>query len=525
MSGPDPEEFLSAPVVELSHVGDSGLAPDGSVEGDEVAAVLGSSEAGGTAIRGGALRIIGYTVNAALGALAAAFLFRHLGTQNVGTYAAALSIAAIVAGLSDLGLTALGLRELSLRDPEGRVRLMGNLLGLRIAITLLGIAGSVLFSIIVGYKPVLVAGVALAGAGLMFQTMQGTLALSLMSRLRLGLLTATEVGRQALTTALTIALVAAGAGLLSFIGLAIPVGIAILLLTAWLVRNEVSLLPRFNRAEWALLVRTVLPYSVAAAVSVIYFRLSVIVVSLTAGPTQLSYFGASFRILEVLILIPGLMVTGVFPIFARSALDDHQRLAYAVSRVFVVSLIVGVGFALLVAIGAPLAIKVVGGPEFAPATGVLRIQGIGLGGSFVSSVWGLTLLSLRRNRALVLVNVVGLIVGTVLVVLLATSHGARGAALGTAITEVLLAISIPLLLHRTDPHVVPSMRVVPRVLVAAALAAAVVLIPGLPTLVAVLLAAVLYLLLLLLMRAIPDEVFAELRSLRASWPRRGSDVP
>jgi O-antigen/teichoic acid export membrane protein len=436
----------------------------------------------------------------------------------------AMTIAAIVAGLSDLGLTALGLRELSVRDPRGRVRLMSNLLGLRVALTLVGIVGSVLFSVIVGYRPVLVAGVALAGGGLMLQTVQGTLALSLMSRLRLGLLTATEIGRQALTTALTIVLVALGAGLLSFIGLAIPVGVLLLAVTAWLVRGEVPLLPRFDRAERRLLIRAVLPYSVAAAISVIYFRLSVVVVSLTADTTQLSYFGASFRILEVLILIPGLMVTGVFPIFARSALDDQERLAYAVSRVFLVALIVGVGFALVIAIGAPIAIEVVGGAEFAKATGVLRIQGIGLAGSFVSSVWGLTLLSLRRNRAVVLVNVAGLLVGTVLVLLLTLSYGASGAAAGTAITEVLLAALIPFVLRRTDPHIVPSMRDVPRVLLAGALAGAVVLVPGLPTLAAVAAAAVVYILLLLLMRAIPDELLVELRSLRAS-ARGGLGTP
>ena len=126
---------------------------------------------------------------------------------------------------------------------------MSSLLGLRIGLTLVGIGGSVIFSVLVGYKPVLVAGVAIAGAGLLANGMQGTFALSLMSRLRLGLLTATETARQALTTGLTIALVALGAGLLSFIALAIPVGLLFLAITVWLVRSDVPLLPRFDRHE------------------------------------------------------------------------------------------------------------------------------------------------------------------------------------------------------------------------------------------------------------------------------------
>ena len=515
------EHELLPSAVQLTHMGGPSLGSEALIEADEVAALLASREAGGAAMRGGAMRVAGYIINAALGAVSAAFLFRHLGRHNVGTYVTALSIAAIVAGLSDLGLTALGLRELSVRDAEGRARLMRNLLGLRVALTLLGIAGSVTFSVAVGYSPLLVAGVALAGAGLMLQNIQATLALSLMSRLRLGLVTATELASQTLNAGLTIALVVIGASLLYFIGLAIPLGVIFLALTAWLVRSEVPLLPQFDRAEWRLLAREVLPYSAAVALGVVYFRLSVIVVSLTASSVQLSYFSTSFRILEALIVIPGLMVAAAFPIFAHSAIDDRERFAYAVSRVFVIALIVGLGFALALAIGAPFAIEAIGGPAFAKATGVLQIQAFGLCGSFISAVWGMALISLRRNRQLVVVNLGALVLGTILVVLLASRWGAEGAAAGTAITELLLAASVPLVLLRTDPQVVPSMRVVPRVLLAGALAATVVLIPGLPAVAAAALASVAYFVILLAVHAIPDEILAELRSLRARRsPRR-----
>jgi O-antigen/teichoic acid export membrane protein len=517
VSAPDGEDGVARPGVELTSTGTAPLPR----EGDEVADVLASQEAGPTATRGGALRVGGYIVNAALGAVAAAFLFRHLGTKDVGTYVTALSIAAIVSGLSDLGLSTLGLRELSVRDPTGRARLMRSLLGLRIGLTLLGLGASVIFSVLVGYKPVLVAGVALAGAGLLVNGTQGTLALSLMSRLRLGLLTATETARQAVTTALTIALVAIGAGVLSFISLAIPVGLVFLAATAWLVRSEVPLLPRFDRGEWRALAREVLPFALATTIAVIYFRLSVVVVSLTASAAQLSYFGLSFRILEVLIVIPSVMVTGVFPIFARSALHDRERLAYAVSRVFMVSLIVGVWFTLALAIGAPLAVKVIGGGEFAKATAVVRIQAFGLGGSFVGALWGMTLISLRRYRQLVLVSLAALVAGLILVTALALTHGAQGAALGTAITEVAGAVLVPFVLLRSDREVVPSMTRVPRVALAAALAALVVLIPSVPVIVLVALATVIYISTLLAVHAIPDELLLELRKLRRRYaPQR-----
>jgi O-antigen/teichoic acid export membrane protein len=500
-------DFVPAQGIELTGSGQRVL-PYG---GDEVAHALDSQEAGGAATRGGVLRVGSYLLNAALGALGGAFLYRHLGTKDAGTYVTAVTIAAIVAGLSDLGLTALGLRELAVRDRDGRARLMSNLLGLRVALTVAGTVLSVTFALAVGYKPVLVIGVALAGSSLLFGSLTSTLSLSLVSRLRFGLLTVTETARQVVTTALTIALVAIGVGVLWFISLPIPVGVVFLVIIAWLVPKEVPLRPHFDAKEWRMLVREILPFALASTIAVIYFRLSVVVVSLTASATQLSYFGLSFRILEMLIVIPSIMVTGAFPIFARSAMHDRERLAYGVSRVFVVSLIVGVWFTLTLVIGASIAIELIGGSAFSDATGVLRIQAIGLGGSFVSALWGMVMVSLRLYRQLVLISLVALAGGIVLVTVLASTYGAEGAALGTAITEVAGAIFIPFVIKRSQPAVVPSMKGVPRVALAAVLAGLVVLIPDLPVIAEVALATVVYVAALIGLKMIPEELVVELR--------------
>jgi O-antigen/teichoic acid export membrane protein len=247
---------------------------------------------------------------------------------------------------------------------------------------------------------------------------------------------------------------------------------------------------------------------------VIYFRVSVIAVSLISGARELGYFSASFRILEVLVGIPGLMVTAAFPIFARSALDDHERFAYAVARVFEVALIVGVWFALSLGLGAAFAIDVVGGSAFRPAVGVLQIQAVGLGGSFVAAVWSVALLSLRRRRELVAISLVALVVGAILVAILASLHGARGAAVGTAVTEVGLAVVGGFVLRRAGRHLVPSLRLLPRVALAAAAACSVLAVPGLGSVPSVVAATIIYFGLLLALRAVPEEVLGELRRRR-----------
>lgn len=483
--------------------------------------VLATREAGGAAVRGGALRVIGYLVIALLGAGSAAVLFRQIGVASTGRYVTVLSLINIVAGITDLGLTALGLRELSLRDAAGRDALLRTLLGLRIALTGVGIGFAVVFCLVAGYRPVVVAGVAVAGVGLLLFGLQSTVALILMRDLRLGWVTAFEVLRSLIQAALVIALAVAGAGVLPALGAAAPAGIVVFLATVPLLRGRVSLRPSFDRRQWWALLRDVLPYSLAVATAAVYFRVSVVVVSLVATAEQLGYFSASFRILEVLLAIPALIAAAAFPIFAHSAREDRERFAYAVERVFEVSAIVGVWFAVVLALGAPIAIDVVGGQHFEPAINILRIQGIGLGASFVTAVWGTALLSLHRHRDALVLNLGALIVGAVVVTIASLVDGTHGAAIATAVTELGLATAGGVLLSRAHPELHPSLRSLPRVLLAGGLAAAVGLLPGVPAVGLVALSTLVYVAALFTLRSVPAEITYELRRLRVIVAERG----
>ncbi len=480
--------------------------------------LLATPDAGPAAIRGGAVRVGGYLAGALISAISAALLFRHLGVVGFGLYTIALSLVAVVDGLSDLGLTAIGVRELSILRGPARRELARNLLGLRVALTVIGVAVMIGFSAVVGYRPVVVKGVLLAGTGLLLQSCQASLGISLMSRLRLGWVTAIDLLRQVVTVSLIVALVLIGAHLLAFLAVPIAAAGTALVATGLLVRGDVSLIPAFERQRWRALISVVLPYSVAVAAATIYFRIAIVLVSLLASARQLGFFSASFRVIEVLLLVPGLLAGSVLPIFARAASEDPERLRYAVDRVFRVTLIIGAGTALALGVGAPLAIEVLGGASFRPAAAILAVQGIGLGAAFVGTMYSNVLLSLRRYREILLVNCGALLVGSGLVAGLVTVDAARGAAIATAVTETCVATASALFAARVDARLAPSLEIVPRVALAAAIGAAAVFIPA-PLVVRLVIAVLLYLVSLIAQRAIPPEVMHELRQLHPRYAR------
>lgn len=475
--------------------------------------LLSTPEAGPTAIRGGTLRIGSFAVASVFGIVSAALLFRHLGVVDSGRYTIALSLAALVTGFTDLGLTAIGMRELATLEGEQRARVARSLLGVRIVLTSFGVLLVSAFAWL-AYGSLLGIGVLIAGAGVLVASIQTTLSVPLMASLRLGWVSALELGRQVAVTVMIVLFVVLGARLLPF--LAAPlIGAAIILVpTMALVRGDIPLRPSFDLATWRELLKPILNYSLAVAAATLYFRLAFVIVSLLAGARELGYFGLSFRIVEMLFAIPGLLVGAAFPIFARAARDDPARMGYAMSRVFEVALIVGAWMSLALAAGASFAIAVIGGADFEPASPMLAILGLALGATYVNAVWGYAMLSLHMHRTMLVLSVTSLAALAALASVLTLLDGARGAAIATAGVEVGMTVLSGAVLVRRHPHLRPRMAIVPKVALAALLGAGPMLATGVPVVVRIVLCSVVYGAVLLATRAFPRE-------LEALVPRRG----
>lgn len=471
----------------------------------EATDLLSTPEAGPAAVRGGVLRVGSFLAGTLASVGSAALLFRHLGVVDTGRYATAMSLSAVVTGFTDLGLTAIGVREYAVLTGERRASVARNLLGMRLALTVIGVIVIAGFAAL-AYGSLLGIGVLIAGAGVLLQNTQTTLAVPLMASLRLGWVSALDFTRQLVIAALIVALVLVGAHLLPFLAVAGVAAGVVLLPTAALVRGKIPLRASFERREWLAMLGPVLVYSAAVAAGTLYFRVAIVLVSLIAGAHELGYYSLSFRVVEVLFLLPGLLVGAAFPIFSRAARDDPARLAYALGRVFQASLLLGVWIALSLAVGARFAILVVGGHKFLAAVPVLAVQGLGVGASFVGAVWAYGMLSLRLHRLILIFNTAMLVLVAALVGLLAAVDGAQGAAIGTAIAEIVGAVLGGFLLVHGRPHLSPDLAVVPRVAVAALLGAAPALATGIPVVARVVLATLIYGFALVILRAIPHEL-------------------
>jgi O-antigen/teichoic acid export membrane protein len=490
MSGADPpfQEVGRAPK----------LAPDDPLS------ILDSPTAGGRVIRGGVLRFSTYVAGVALGIASAALMTRHLGVEDFGRYVIVTSLITIVAGLTEAGVSNIAAREFATRDRSERDRLIANVLGIRVSVALLGVLGATGFAVVAGYDRTMVIGTVLAGIGLVIATIQQTYSIPIGVALRFGWLSTLDLLRQAAFVAVVIVLLLADAGLLPLLAASIPASLLTLVVAMPLVRGTAPLLPRFERLQWLGIIRLLGVYAAAAAIGTIYVSAVVVTTSLVGSAEESGFLGAAFRIFTVLAGIPLLLVSTAFPVLARAAHTDRERLQYAVQRLVDIALIVGTWMALATILGATVAIDIVAGAAFEPAVPVLQIQGAALLAGFLAITGALALVSLHRHVVILVGNFAGLTAIIVLTAALVPEYGAKGAAVATLAAEsgVVVFYGFVLFGSRVVHY---DLELVPRIAIAGAASAALVLTPleRIPLVVA---ATVVYWAVLVVLRGIPSEV-------------------
>ncbi len=259
--------------------------------------ILDTTDAGPAVIRGSLLRISGYGLGTLATVASSAVVIRHLGLIDTGHFTTVTALVTIIATISDLGLTGIAVRGYASGPrPEGQLFLR-NLLGIRITMALSGLVLAVLFGLLVGYPEVMVIGTVIAGAGMVVFVVQDACTVPLQVGLRFGWVAGLQLAVQVGVAIEALLLALAGAGLLPFFALQLPVVVPALVVTAVVGGRDSRLLPKIDTREWRRMVSRILPYSAAVVLSVLYFQIAQIMVSVLSSSAQTGYFGVSFRVL------------------------------------------------------------------------------------------------------------------------------------------------------------------------------------------------------------------------------------
>lgn len=418
--------------------------------------VLRDAGAGARAARGGAVRGIGYGIGAVLSGLAAIILLRYLGPVEFGKYSAVMALVGIMAGVTEAGLNSVGTRDMAVlpAGPE-RDTVLANLIGMRLVVTPIGVALTVLVAWAIGFESRLIWGTLIGGLGVLLVSTQTTMMLPLWVDLKMVRLTGMEVLRQAIALGGIAGLAAAGASLLPFFAVQMIVGALVLAITPVVVAGWRAMRPALDRAVWVPLLLQALPVAIAVTLNVVYFRVLMVEMEVLSTGDETGYFATAFRLMEFLIALPLLVMSVALPVLSVAHAEDRDRMSAAVRGLVQVSVFGGTTLALLVGLAASPIVDVLGGPGYEPAVPAVQIQALTLIPLFVGQALQVAIVAAHRQRLLVVANSAALAVVLIAGIVVIPSFAAVGASWVAVAGETLLVVVLVIGVRAIDPGWLP----------------------------------------------------------------------
>jgi O-antigen/teichoic acid export membrane protein len=228
---------------------------------------------------------------------------------------------------------------------------------------------------------------------------------------------------------------ALGAGLLGVGGaFALAAAVSLGLTTGLIHRRLARLHGWWDVAGARALGRELAPVAQALLLSFATARLAPVAVALLAGDVAAGYFGAAFRVYDVVSIVPVTLVGAVYPELARTP-AAHPRFRALATQAVEALLLVAWPIALGLAVGAPWLIRVIYGPGYQSAGPILALVGVAVACSMLQHFCSVVFLALDQPRRLRAVSALAFATAVLVTPVLVLTGGAVGAAVAVLVVE------------------------------------------------------------------------------------------
>lgn len=456
-----------------------------------------------------AVQFGGKIISLVLGLITVGLLQRALQPEGFGAYTIIMSYLGFFSVVADFGLYLILVRELN-KPGADRDRVFANILGIRLLtffsvfIIALGILpffhyqSGVNHGVLIGT----VGFLAVAVTQLLVSIFQTTLT---MRRVAIAEL----LGRVTLLVGVFLA-VQAGAGVATMVAAVVCANVVNLAYLLARSRTFVRVRVAYDPAFWRYVLRETAPIALSVVLNLIYFRIDAIILSLFRTTQEVGLYGSAYKVLELLNTFPIMFVGLLLPVLTQAFAQDREHFIRLYQRSFdvlvmgVLPIIVGGWF-----LARPI-LTFIGGAGFQDAAPVFRLLLFAVGCLYLNCLSGNAVTIINKQRQMVWGYLAVALVGLGVYFSLIPGLGMYGAAIGTIITEGLMALIGLFVVVRTVRFRIRLPALGKALLAAVAMAVVLWLVPGSSLFIEVPLGAVVYAAALLLTRGVPVAFLREL---------------
>ncbi|MFY9457952.1 MAG: flippase [Candidatus Spechtbacterales bacterium] len=387
----------------------------------------------------------GRVVSSVFALLTIGLMTRSLGQEGFGQYTIVIAYVSLFVILSDLGLQVLMTREIS-RAAKGFDEIASNFFSLRLISSLLFLFAGFGAAFAFPYPTEIKIGIGIGALGFFFLSINQLLLGIFQKHLAMHMAAAAEIagrGGQFLFVYLIYAY-AGGFGssaLLFLLLIAMSAASFIMFFLHFLfARRYVRVGLRFDFSYWREILKTAWPIALSIVLTLIYFKIDAIFLSLMKPAADVGIYGAAYRVLEGLIFFPAMFAGIMMPILARDAVSSMKQFkktftkSMRVITVFAVPLTAG-GILLSYSIA-----NLIGGKEFLISGAPLQPLFIATGLIFFGNLLGRAVVALDLQKKAMFAYLFGVVLNVVLNLIFIPKYSYMGAAWTTVVTEFLVVV-------------------------------------------------------------------------------------
>ena len=381
---------------------------------------------------------------------------RYLGAEGFGIISIALALTGIFVVFTDLGLSTVTTREVA-RDKTLTNKYVGNIAVMKILLGFLTFGLIAVTIKLFGYSTQVSNVIYIITAAIILNAFSGAFYAIFQAHEKMEYQSVSGVLNSVTMLAGTLIAIYYHLDVIAFASLYLISNVICLIYTL-IVYNWKLSMPKIDidLDFWKSTMMVALPLSLVSIFSVIAFRIDTVMLSLIKGSIAVGWYSASYRLMEVLLFLPGVFTTAIFPVFSTFYISSKDSLKFSYQKsikyLTILSLPIAVGTTFL----SNEIILLIYQSSFTPSIIILQILIWTIPITFLNYIFGSILPAMNRQRLLLKVTFISMISNVVLNLILIPSFSYVGAAVVTVLTEIIIAAlcfySISSTFHKVPIH-------------------------------------------------------------------------
>ncbi|MDD3774138.1 MAG: flippase, partial [Patescibacteria group bacterium] len=383
-------------------------------------------------------QFISQAISVLVGIVSVSILTRYLGPTGYGYFNTTLVFVSFLSVLGDMGVQAILARELS-QNPEEKqkIKILGNVFVWRIISIFIMFFFIASISRFMPYAPLVKILILIEGARASIALLRGFFITLPQVKMRLDL---SAWGTIILRLSYLLSVVAVfyfdlGITVLFFL-MAICSLLDIIYLYFAFKRLGGVIKLQFDLKFIKAFLRESLVLGFASVLGTIHYQIDTIILSVIKPAYDVGIYGAAYNVFTNIIVVPGIFMNTIFPRYAELAHNRKSWIKFFDFSLFLLWLL-ALPIALFIFMFAPYIIKIVGGGQFVNSVLPLQILSFALIGAFAFTPFVYMAIALRRQKQIIFVAAIAVIVNVALNLILIPRYTYVGAATATLVSETL----------------------------------------------------------------------------------------